>query len=192
MSLLVNFRKWHGPGVQFEEASAEMLEKYQDVLPDALLDEWKNYGWCSYAKGMLWLVNPDHYVDCLKAWLPDWSVGDQPPAVFARGPFGDLLVSYRGEVGQLNVHHGRYIEIGDDAEMFLEFSLDKGYLKDALAAGLAKRASKKLGAAESDEMYTFAPALALGGKYSLPFVRKEKLLPQLSMLSQLFDEVSIE
>jgi len=192
MSSLVNFRQWHGPSDQCENATGEVIEKYKGVLPNALLDEWRDYGWCAYANGNLWLVNPDDYADALQEWLPDWCHGEDLPVVFARGPFGELLVSYQDVVGQLNVHHGRYIEIGADVETFLEFSLDKGYVAEALVASLAKRVRKRIGALASDEMYTFVPALALGGTHSASSAEKVKILPQLSILSQLFDEVSIE
>jgi hypothetical protein len=39
-------------------------------------------------------------------------------------------------------------------------------------------------------MFTFEPALALGGARKLEYVAKVKMMPQLSFLSQLFDEVT--
>ena len=41
-------------------------------------------------------------------------------------------------------------------------------------------------------MFSFEPALAFGGKHELKYVVKVKLFPQLAILAQLFDEISIE
>jgi hypothetical protein len=54
-------------------------------------------------------------------------------------------------------------------------------IKDALAA----KAVKKLGPLAADEMFTFEPALALGGAERLKYIVKAKLMPQLSFLAQL-------
>jgi hypothetical protein len=41
-------------------------------------------------------------------------------------------------------------------------------------------------------MFSFESALALGGRHLLKHVVKAELFPQLALLAQLFDEVSIE
>lgn len=193
MSSLKRFRKKHGPETYCQSSNENSLRKYQDRLPVELLNEWRDRGWCGYAMGQIWLVDPDNYLDVVKEWLPDWCEGeDRPPIVFARSAFGDLLISHEKSVGQLNVHYGRYIDIGDEVDDFLEYSLDKSYVSDALDGTLALKAMKKLGPLAPDEMFTFVPALALGGSYDLQYVQKVKMFPQLSILVQLFNEIIIE
>lgn len=167
------------------------MEKYRGRLPDGLVDEWTTNGWCRYANDVFWFVNPDLYVDVVSQWLPEWAAEDAA-VVFARSPFGDLLVSHDGKPGQLNVHYGRYVEIGGRLDVFLGYVLDSGYVDHAMDGELARQAVGKLGALEDDEMFTFEPALALGGAHELGYVQKVKLFPQLSLLAQLFDSISIE
>ena len=193
MTTLEMFRKMHGPGRSCQPSSQVVLKRYQSKLPAELIEEWRNNGWCCYAEGQLWLVNPETYVDVVREWLPDWCGHDvEEPIVFARGAFGDVLVSHDGSVGHLNVHYGRYIDIGAEVDVFLGYLLDKGYISSALDGSLALKAIKKFGALSSDEMFTFEPALALGGEFKLEYVKKLKLFPQLSFLAQLFDEITIE
>jgi hypothetical protein len=193
MSPIEKFRKLHGPKANCEKCSPSVLKKYADKISSGVLDEWRENGWCSYAQGQIWLVDPDAYAQIIEDWLPDWSSqnGDRP-IVFARSALGDLLVSRGGEVGHLNVHYGRYVQIGDEADVFLGYTLDKNYLADAMDGKLALQAIKKFGPLASDEMFTFEPALALGGAPELKYMKKVKLFPQLSILVQLFDEVTIE
>jgi len=194
MSRIERFRKLHGPGEACEQAHPSVLERYRHKLPEDFLSEWEHSGWCAYARGRIWTVNPDLFIDTIREWLPDWCLGeDNQPIVFARGPFGDLLVYYNGEVGQLNVHYGRYIVVNPTGlDLFLGFSLTEKYIDNALDGKLALGAIKKLGPLAFDEMFTFEPALALGGATKLKYVKKVKMLPQLNILAQLFDEVTVE
>ncbi|VXC49321.1 GAD-like domain-containing protein [Pseudomonas sp. 9Ag] len=45
------------------------IEKYRSKLPDVLLGYWRDEGWCSYAGGLLWIVNPEPFKVMLDMWL---------------------------------------------------------------------------------------------------------------------------
>jgi hypothetical protein len=57
---------------------------------------------------------------------------------------------------------------------------------------LTEKAAEKLGALSSAEMFTFEPALALGGAPELEYVKKVSMFPQLSFLAQLHGKVTDE
>ena len=44
-----------------KKASRELLAKYNTILPSALLDVWKEYGFGSLLDGYLKMINPDEY-----------------------------------------------------------------------------------------------------------------------------------
>jgi len=47
----------------------EAIEKWRGKLPELLLTYWQEVGWCCYANGLFWIVNPDDYEDLVDEWL---------------------------------------------------------------------------------------------------------------------------
>ena len=79
------------PGQQYAAADEEALAKYRGVLPDSLLDFWREEGWCSYAEGLFWTVNPDDYAWLVEGWIkPLEGMPDDCYFVIARTAFGDF------------------------------------------------------------------------------------------------------
>ncbi|WP_322403611.1 GAD-like domain-containing protein [Massilia luteola] len=183
------------------EVPASSIEKWRDKLPDQLLTYWKNEGWCGYANGLFWTVDPDEYEDLIDEWLEDTKLEEIDSFhVIARSAFGDLYAC--GE------NTGRSVTIAcplnniiafknklkpkpkDDLDLsiraFFSLSEPKDFdLKDENSQPLFKRASEKLGQLAPDEMYGFEPALVLGGKIRLENLFKVKTDVHLTILRQL-------
>ena len=192
MSLLTKFHSTFGQGECYARPSAADLEEWTGKTDPALLQEWRESGWCSYAKGTFWFVNPKAFEENTAEWFPD---GGSQVYVFARSAFGSLLFALEGGgVRSLHVHWGKYVDLGRNEKTslqdFINYALTPRYLRVALYGDLAEPAAKKFGRVEADEMFTFEPALALGGAKELKYVRKVKMMPQLSLLSQLCGNVS--
>ncbi len=192
MSLARSLQSKLGRPHERHAVPAEFLDAYRERAPEALLDFWGEVGWCAYLRHQLWFVDPRRFHDMIVEWLPDWCVGEERPLVFARGAFGDLLVLHEGNVGHLSVHYGRYMDMECSLEVFVEVALRKKYVSNAMKGDMVSKATKRLGSISADEMYTFEPALALGGSDELKHTKKVMMLPQLSILAQLFDEIMIE
>ena len=76
-----------------KRCSVETLEKFKNKLPNRLLEYWQEYGFCSFKKGLFWIVNPDDYEDTLDEWLEHTDIPDNDAYhVFARSAFGDLFI----------------------------------------------------------------------------------------------------
>jgi hypothetical protein len=58
MTTFPDFHKKHGAGENCVAAPKDVIEQYRSRLPDPLLELWQQSGWCSYAKGLIWIVNP--------------------------------------------------------------------------------------------------------------------------------------
>jgi hypothetical protein len=194
------------PPIDCRPADDETLKRYRGILPDRLLDYWKEYGFCGYGEGLFWLVNPADYEELLELWLkntPVWSRENY--YVIARTAFGRLFLwgDKSGKTTKLDtyIHNILPCDIPsvpidrEKRERFLGIfinNIDKKYVDayDKDDKLLFKRAFKKLGQLQNDEMYAFVPALALGGVAELKCLQKVKLQEQLSILAQL-EELTI-
>jgi hypothetical protein len=183
-----------------EPVPASAIEKWVGKLPNQLLTYWHQEGWCSYARGLFWTVNPDLYEDLVGEWLADSALAQVDAFhVFARSAFGDLFLC--GEKTGANVTvccsiHAITVLAKElkakDAERkdsAIRSFFAASFLSDFDRADLSKkplfdRALAKLGALAVDEMYGFEPALVLGGQPMLDNLRKVKLDSHLTMLRE--------
>jgi len=188
MSQFSGFVKRHGPAAKCRPAPPATVDAYRNRLPEALIAEWEESGWCAYANELIWLTNPDDLMPPLKQWL-----GQSSAAIpFARSAFAHVFVWDGDTAHMLDPKYGRLTRIINKIELVFNFVLcRKPYLEDVLNEKLFRQARKKLGPLAYDECYGFEPALALGGPGTLDTLRVVKLREHLSILSQLVDEVEI-
>lgn len=191
---------------EFGEASqrtvvpATSLDAWQGKLPDQLLKYWKEEGWCSYANGLFWTVDPAQYEDLVDEWLHDTFLEQIDVFhVIARSAFGELFLWGRRTGGSVTISCATNSIIClpsnlkrelDDPDFYVKTffsnkSLDRCDLDDESGQPLFRRALAKLGPLEADEVYGFEPALVLGGKMRLENLFKLKLDVHLTILRQL-------
>ncbi|CAM3557788.1 glutamyl-tRNA amidotransferase [Pseudomonas floridensis] len=175
------------------EVPESSITKYQNKLPRQLLDYWAEHGWCGYANGLFWTVNPYEYERVLEHWLADIE-GFQSGTyhVIARSAFG-LLYVWGEQEGYCMTISSCLARYSIRKSMFAVDNLDLGVqaffasliIESNDFDGLFKPALKRLGALENDEIYGFVPALALGGPIELNNLQKVKVIEHLEFLSQL-------
>lgn len=183
MSHFENFKRIHGPGFSCKKIVKEKLLYYKDKLPKSLIELWENEGWCGYAKGFIWVVDPADYVDILNKWL---KTSSKPFFAFARTAFGDIFLWDGNEAYYLNVHHDKIKRITDEIEIVFNSVLcDSVVLEKLLLQGLYQEALPRLGQPNPDECYAFVPALVLGGPGTADSLQKVKLREHLGILAQL-------
>jgi hypothetical protein len=191
--------KEFGPAFSRKDVPAEKIEKFRGELPDKLLEYWQEHGWCGYAQGLLWTVDPDEWEGALEAWIGDTKLMKLDGFhVIARSAFGELVV-WGKNTGQSLKIVPAYAQAfpGFDAETFARRGADKDLqlffssssrdtydLKDADDQPLFERALTKLGTLDHDTMYGFVPALALGGEPSLERLQKLNAKVHLEILAQ--------
>jgi hypothetical protein len=190
------------------------IEKWRGKLPEQLLTYWSEEGWCSYAKGLFWTVNPEDYEDLVDEWLTDTPLeqADSFHAI-ARSAFGDIYICGEQSGGNITICCSlngisaiaksltpKSDEKKDSSirSFFAASSLADFDLKDERGYPLFERALEKLGPLEPDEVYGFEPAIVLGGKMRLENLAKLKLDVHLTILRQLasprlpFSNIDIE
>jgi hypothetical protein len=181
MSQFPAFTAKNGPAANCQPAVAETLRKYTKKLPPQMIEFWKESGWCSYANGLIWIVNPEDFADLIEDWdVPKGSI------VFGRTAFGDLFLWSEKQVQYLFVHQSSVGEMTDDIETFMDMMLcNSSYKGDGLMGKQFQKIVRRLGPPAIDECYAFVPALALGGDGDTNTVERVKLREHLGILAEL-------
>jgi hypothetical protein len=191
-----------GEATSREKVSAASIDAYRGVLPDALLNIWKNEGWCGYAKGLFWTVNPSNFDGLVEAWLrgTPFETADRYH-VFARDAFGTLYAwgqRYNRRVtiacagAQIIARHDVMIVPAENPDLMLGgfFGMaerDDYDMEDDGGEWLFDRAVKKLGRLRSDQLYGFEPALVAGGEAKLSNLRRLRMDVHLAILREFAD-----
>ncbi len=182
------------------EVPKSSIDKYRSILPNALLGYWQNEGWCSYADGLFWIVDPEPYKATLDRWLQGSGLAEVDNYnVIARDAFGSLytwgeryqrkitisslaggIVALKNQLSKPNPVPDRTLGIflGSTSRESLDFEDNQG-------KPLFQRALAKLGPVGADEMYAFEPALCIGGKADLEHMKKVDIHVHLMILDQL-------
>ncbi|WP_339140841.1 GAD-like domain-containing protein [Pseudoalteromonas galatheae] len=194
-----------GPAIEAIQPTDEQTQYYQGTLPNNLLEYWKEYGFCGWGKGRLWMVNPKDYQAILTEWLRGTKFekmqndGVDSFYVIAVDAFGEIYVWGKNSGNCLKItspycmifpdfSNDDYLEDGEELTLDLFFSTKMSTeidLKDHNEKPLFERAVEKLGPLENGEIYGFAPALALGGEPKLENLQKVKATEHLAFLADL-------
>lgn len=174
--------------------------KWREKLPDQLLYYWKEEGWCAYANGLFWIVNPDDYEEVVYEWVNDTGLEKIDAFhVIGRTAFGDLYVcgERTGVSMTISCSINAIFALPKDLQpknkedrdwsvrSFLGLSASECDLEDESGIQLFERAVKKYGPLEPDEVFGFEPAIVLGGRMRLENLVKLKLDVHLTILRQL-------
>ncbi|MCY1445224.1 GAD-like domain protein [compost metagenome] len=181
------------PPIERQQVPGSSIAQYRNKLPGQLLLYWKEHGWCGYADGIFWTVNPQEYESILAQWLTATGVeGQDSYYVIARSAFGELYVwgerggyclTISSVMARYALRASKFTGEKKDFGVKVFFSFLRPDHNDL--DGLFKPALEKLGQLNSDEMYGFVPALALGGAMELRNLQKVKTIEHLEFLSQL-------
>ena len=190
------------PPKKTQSVSEEILNEYQGCLPNRLLEYWQEYGFCSFKDGLFWIVNPKDYQDSMESWLKGTGVLELDKFhVFARSGFGSMYLwgektghSWRIDIRDAEIFHKKnYIKDianGNSSELIMTFfsitGIDSVDLEDVdTNKPIFEQAVKKFGPLAEDEMFTFEPALFLGGEQTFKTVNKVNFFIQSDILASM-------
>lgn len=179
-----------------------VIDKYRGRLPNRLLDYWQEYGFCGFKEGLFWIVNPDDYEDLMNTWLKGTGVDKLDNFhVFARSGFSSLYLwgektghSWRIDTVNAQLFHKKNYDKdvleGQSSELIKTFfaitSPEDVDLEDVdTDEPLFEQAVDKFGPLKPDEMFTFEPALFLGGEQIFKTVNKANLFIQCEILASM-------
>nr|WP_272972021.1 GAD-like domain-containing protein [Pseudomonas sp. SWRI179] len=189
-----------GEATSHRQVPGSHIVKYRGILPDALLTYWQKEGWCGYANGLFWTVDPDDYKRLLDMWLAGTELSQiDNYHVIARSAFGALYAwgeKYNQKI-VVSCPTGSIVALMNKLKVpnknpdlaiqtFFAMSDKERYdLEDSQGEFLFERALEKLGALDEHEVYGFEPALFVGGTASLDQLVKCNLEIHLTSLRQM-------
>lgn len=187
------FLEQMGPVVHKRHVPPSSIERFRGKLPDQLLAYWEEHGWCGYADGLFWTVDPHEYEPVLEAWIGDTPFMEKDAYhIIARSAFGKLYFWGERTGDSLKViTPGAYCFPRQSRfqngrlEHGIRMFFSKRDREENDMEGLFSSARAKLGQLKHDEMYGFVPALALGGEPKLASLKKVKAVEHLVLLAQL-------
>jgi len=176
-----NFIKAFPPSDNLTKPTEETIAKYENLLPADLLEFWKEYGFGDYGGGLLRVINPSDYEEAE-------GVNISVDIPLLTDSFGDIFI-FRSipaqnlkAVGILNVHfrNREFFIVDEDCieELFGGINPEMPMMR----AELFQEAVQKFGKPEPNEIFFFAPALAMGGGESIEFVQKGDAFTHYAML----------
>lgn len=178
------FIKEYGQPQNSEKPSQELINEYKKILPPKIIGFWERYGFAKFADGLIWVINPKQLEDVLSDWCPKKDKSRLIPVI--RTSFGKIIYWNKNTFTLLDTHYNDKFDASDNVELvFNLFLIGKVARRGILQESLFKKALKKLGSLESDEMYGYKLALAMGGDYKVENMAKMKIREQLSILGQI-------
>ncbi|HSI51620.1 MAG TPA: GAD-like domain-containing protein [Ideonella sp.] len=162
-----------GPAFDRRYVPPSTIDRYRGRLPNQLLSYWDEHGWCGYADGLFWTVDPGEYEPALQAWIGDTPFMEADAYhVIARSAFGKLYLCGEKTGCTLVVSAvGAYAVPQPQSEALPDKHIQMFF-------GTRKREV-------NDFADYFAPALALGGPSKFESLEKLKAVEHLVFLAQL-------
>jgi hypothetical protein len=178
-----------------KSADSAVIEKYTNVLPHALINIWKEYGFGTFAKGFLKTINPDEYQELLN----ETYMSDNNPIPIFTTALGDIVIikdfigkkekgywirtlRYReGEENTLRVMPS----LDDELGFFAKVLTDTNTYKNLFFWGDYIEAVKEYGTIpEYDECYGFVPLLGLGGPREVENMQIVKIKEHIMLIKE--------
>lgn len=166
-----------------EKVPEEIIQKYEGIIPDEMIEVWKEYGFGMTADGYLRVINPDEYYEVLLN-LFDYGEDDITP-VFITG-MGDILIyNNHGYLMYANVRHQTCNIIGKKFELTMKRMKTEDFRSHVLSWEPYKEAVERYGTPNYEECFGYESLLSLGGGENVDNLRKLNLKVHLDIISQM-------
>lgn len=164
----------------------EIIEQYQDTVPDEIIEIWKNYGFGTFMNSYLKIVNPNDYSELLKnSYNPIY----KNPIVLFTTAMSDLIIWENNFLVLIDYRHGVSKVIESGFKYFFDDLTDEEFLIDDLSAINFNLAKEKLGEVDFNECYGYVPLLGLGGLEKAENLEKVKLKEHILLISQALGKI---
>lgn len=178
----------------------DYARSYKGKLPDSLINYWLEYGFTRHSNGIFWIVDPAEFEEVKNEWIKDTPIEKEDNYyVFARSGFGKLFLwgTKTGNKYVIDTRLGWIIKREGDEEEIQEGNESRalyGFLVCTRISGLDvetsndeplfDKAINKYGPLESNEVFSFEPAIFMGGDEKLKNISKSNIFVHLSVLAQ--------
>lgn len=174
----------YGPPENADMPRPELLAEYKDRVPAELIELWQRFGFSSYANGLIWVINPKQLEDVMLEWCPAKAKKARAIPVI-RTAFGKVIYWTGSTFMLVDIHFNDRFDLGGNVEILFTFFLIGPKAGPAfLQEPTFKKALKRLGPLQADEVYGYKLPLAMGGDYNVANMEKMKIREHLSFLAQ--------
>ena len=161
----------------------EELAGKKDILPSNLIVFWKEYGFGSYAEGLIWTHPPSIFDDLIEEWT---GLLPHKASLIFRTSFGDFCLWIQGRAYLFDVHARNVHELTEDIGFLFDYILCREqFLTNVFRSNLHSQSVSKLGKLKADECFTFVPAIGLGGSETIEHIQKVEMREHLALLAQI-------
>lgn len=175
IELINKFIEKYKPEENLKKPDDKILEFGRQMLPKEIIYLWEEYGFGEYGNGIIKVVDPRDYMNSLYTWLGGKDFNKIPIIVTA---FGDIfyyrkLEENENDISLLDIHYRKIENCGYSYQEFFEkYIVNDNIRKNILREDLYNEAVKTFGNLKEEEIFFFVPALILGGKEDIKFIKK--------------------
>lgn len=164
-----------------------ILKQYENLLPEKLLEFWKDFGFGSSSDGYIKIVNPNEYIDLLKTIYVS-PINENAIPIIVTG-LGDFIVWENNYTVLVNLRKGvsKVVESGFD--FFLDDLSDEEFLEDDLENKNYPEIVGKSGELAFDECYAYFPLLGMGGAEKTGNLKKVKIKEYIDIAAQSLGQI---
>jgi len=183
LSLFKDFKK-------VSEVEESTINNYNYILPEALIEAWKTYGYGTFMNGYLKVINPDDFSSLVNnTYLR--SKGTIP--IFSTS-MGDVILFERDEnqesyLVMVNYRKGKIKMLASKYSLFLRFLEEDAFRQRALDWLPYPEAIEIYKELEYDECFGYTPLLGLGGAEKVENLKKVKLKEHILIITEFMGQV---
>lgn len=166
----------------YESVTDGLIDKYFNVLPNSLIEIWRNQGLGTFMNGYLKVINPDEFENVFNAsyFRSDVSI---PVLITA---FGDIITWEKNKyVGIVRYRYGKSDIMISNFDLFLRLLKDDTFVKEYFNIKQYNEAVKAYGKLDYDECFGYVPLLGLGGKETVKNLKKVKVREHIELICEM-------
>ena len=148
-----------------EDVSQEIINKYENILSDEIIEFWKDYGLGTFFDGFMKSINPEEYKDLMEYGTQFYK---EAIPLFVTG-LGDIIYVEKedGFMGILKFRYKSTTILLKNFDYTLDLIIDKDddeLCKEYIEPQMYFEALKTKEQPANDEWFVYVPILPLGGK----------------------------
>ena len=180
--MIKSFLGTYAPGKDLYKASDDIINEYNNILPEEIITLWYSYGFGNYGKGIVKIIYPTLYRNNLDYLLKEKDKNNIP---FMITGFGDIYyINKDKEIYLYKIHYKKNEYCAKNLEEFFkDYIVHSKVLNNELRYNLFNQAVKSLGELDNDDIFNFIPSLRFGGKEQEGYIQKTDAVTAQSLLS---------
>lgn len=169
-----------------EAVEKDIISLYIDKIPAILIDVWKEYGFGSFMKDYIKIINPNEFQELLE---DSYFRGKESIPVMITG-FGDIITWEKNRyLGIVKYRKGTFDIIEDGFDYFLNDIMDAEYIRDYIDNLQYDEAVIKNGKLKFDECFGYVSLLGLGGSEKVENIKKVKIREHVELIIKLVGKI---